>query len=540
MTKPSHKNILAGLLAFAGLAAASASARAQLRPDEVLVIYDSRNADSLAVAEYYAGSAAVPGGVGNIHGARAGVRAFNLATSAQPLAAPGDISYANFTTQIRNPIRTYLTSTGLAQTVRCLVTTKGMPHRVQDTDVPTAGDDPNALITEYSNSDATMAALDTELTLLWTTLDMNEAGGSFDSLADGVIQNPYWRDTNPIRTESNRNNQATKVFTRSGTGPTWLPQGSATSTSRLNPGDIYLVTRLDGPTIADVRGMIDRARNIYYNTSTMVALLDESSSNGVADAAPNSELDNSNSAFAPIWDSDDYETTRDELLADRRFAAGFTQYNAQAGATQFFVGPRLSWSSGILINQPVVLVGTYGSNHAGVPSTTSASPGGTIYATSYNYPNGAIFNTIESYNGRDFGGLGQRPGIAQQQASSFIASGGTFAIANVWEPLADTVGDNRFLSRNFIRGNLSWAEAAMSAIPALSWQQMALGDPLARASRSSEDTNLDQRVTVDDLYTWEAGPTDVNGDGPITLVDRQFIVDAVRSWERADLTTGAQ
>ncbi|MFA6045711.1 MAG: hypothetical protein WC718_12075, partial [Phycisphaerales bacterium] len=72
----------------------------------------------------------------------------------------------------------------------------------------------------------------------------------------------------------------------------------------------------------------------------------------------------------------------------------------------------------------------------------------------------------------------------------------------------------------------------------LSWQQMVVEDPLARAFRSSEDINRDTRVTVDDLYTWEAAPTDVNGDGSINATDRQFVVDALRSWERADVTLG--
>jgi hypothetical protein len=67
---------------------------------------------------------------------------------------------------------------------------------------------------------------------------------------------------------------------------------------------------------------------------------------------------------------------------------------------------------------------------------------------------------------------------------------------------------------------------------------MVVEDPLARAFRSSEDINRDTRVTVDDLYTWEAAPTDVNGDGSINATDRQFVVDALRSWERADVTLG--
>ena len=533
-----HSKTVLRLAGVAALGIAAGAARAQLRPDEVLVIYDSRSADSKAVAEYYAGSAAVPGGVGGLHGARAGVQTFDLATSGQPLAPSGNISYANFDTQIRNPIRAYLLASGQAQTIRCLVTTKGMPHRVQDTTNPSAGDDPNALVTEYSNSDATMASLDTELTMLWISLDQNEAGGAADSRADGVVQNPYWQQSTPIRTTLNTNNRVIKVFSANGTGPTWVPVGTNGSSSRLSPGDLYLVSRLDGPTVADVQGEIDRASHIYYDASTMVTLLDESASNGVADAGANNELDNSASGFPLLRDADDYEITRDEQLADHRFPPAFSMYNALSGAGQFFVGPRYSWTSGILVSQPVVLVASYGANHAGRPSTTTGTAADTIYASSFNYPNGAIFNTIESYNGRDFGGLGQIPAIRQQQAAAFLASGGTFAVCNVWEPLADTVPDNRYLSRNFVRGNLSWVEAAWTSLPALSWQQMVVGDPLARAFRSSEDINHDGRVTADDLYAWEAAPTDVNGDGSTNAADRQYVIDALRSWERAEVTLG--
>jgi hypothetical protein len=108
----------------------------------------------------------------------------------------------------------------------------------------------------------------------------------------------------------------------------------------------------------------------------------------------------------------------------------------------------------------------------------------------------------------------------------------------VWEPLADSVPDNRYLSRNFLRGNLSWAEAAWSAIPGLSWMQMAVGDPLGRPGRSSEDMDANQRVNVDDLYAWEALPRDINGSGVADATDRAFVLNALRSWERADMTQG--
>lgn len=524
----------------AGIALVALHGRApgQLRPEEVLVLYDSRNADSLAVAEYYAGSKNVPGGAGGLPGARPGVRVLDLASTGAPLAAPGNISFTDYAARLRNPVRTWLTAMGLSGKIRSLVTTKGMPHRLLDTDFPACGDNPTNLVNEYNASDATCASVDAELALLWQNTETGEAGGPGDSKLDGVIVNPFWKSTTPIWTFPQTNITVQKTFTGNGPGPTWQSFGATGSPTRFSPGDMYLVSRLDGTTVADVRGMIDRAQRILYDVDAHVVLLDESDSNGLADSASNSEFDNIDTAFPALRDADDYEVTRNELQADTRFAAGFTRYDAASGGGAFFVGPRLSWQGSVLlVNEPVVLLATYGANHNGRPFTTGGTIASTIYGTSFNYPNGAIFNTIESYNGRDFAGLGQLDYAMQQQAASFLAAGGTFALGNVWEPLADTVPDNRYLARNFVRGNLSWAEAAWSAIPALSWMQMVLGDPLARPFRTSEDINRDGRVDIDDLYAWEASPADVDRNGSTNAADRAFVVNALRSWERADMLT---
>jgi hypothetical protein len=84
-------------------------------------------------------------------------------------------------------------------------------------------------------------------------------------------------------------------------------------------------------------------------------------------------------------------------------------------------------------------------------------------------------------------------------------------------------------------GNLSWAEAAYSALPALSWQQIVVGDPLARVKRSSEDVNSDGDVDINDLYTWERTPSDINRSGVADQTDKRFIENALRSGEFQDL-----
>ncbi len=524
-------------------------ASAQIRADEVLVVYDSRltatgvggtGFPSRDVAEYYAGSSAVPGGVGGLAGVRRGVRTFDLATSGAAATSGPNITWTNFADRLRAPIRSFITSRGLAQRVRVIVLTKGLPHRILDTDAGDIMDFPGSIADEYNTGDITAASVDTELMLLWQNINLNENGGNADSKSDGVIINPYWKSGASITTFTNVNNEVTKTIALgSANGPVWGPGGAAGSSARLTAGDLYLVSRLDGNTVDDVRAIIDRAQDIYVNVNTTALLLDESESNGIADFTANTEFDNSSGAFSGLRDADDYEVTRDAFINDRRWLAAQVRYNAATGFNQFFIGPRVAWQAnhGIPVNDPVMLVASYGLNHLGQPLTTAGVNGGEVYATSYNYVNGAVFSSLESFNCRGFGGLAPLSFARQQQASAFFAAGGTFAVGNVWEPLADSVPDIRYIGQNFLLGNVSFVEAAWSSVPAISWMQVAVGDPLARVARSSEDINNDGRVTIDDVYAWERAPVDVNRNLVTDAADRLFILRAVRAPERTNTFT---
>jgi hypothetical protein len=538
----------ASIFAAVALAGACGIARAQLAEDQVLVVYDSRIADSKAVAEIYAGSKKVPGGTGVEAGLRPGVWVLDLASTGALMTAPGNIGYNDFRARLLGPIRTYIQSNNLQLKLRCVVTTKGLPHRVMDHDAPLNADfpggNPGEYIPELTGNDETAASVDTELTLVHQDIALTENGLASDSNADGAISNPFWRATRSIVTQNSTNITLPKQWQGSGTGPYWTAFTGAPQANRLVQGDLVLVSRLDGRTIPQVRAMLERSRNIIIDTNTAAVILDE-------DGA---DLDNIGQTFPSMLHGDDYEQTQTALVADRRFSFTFpsappnVRYDNNAGAANFFLGPNISvlGGQGILVTNPVILLATYGSNHGGVPTLAGGGSAGTVYASSYNYAPGAIFNTIESFNGRDFGGLGPFF-IAQQQAADFIASGGTFAVCNVWEPLADSIPDNLFLTQNFVLGNLCWAEAAWSSIPSLSWMQMVIGDPLARAARSNE--NLDTagagatRITIDDLYAWDqlsgAAPTkDVNRSGIADGADRAIVMATLRASERVNMFSG--
>jgi len=552
LPKSTRERIVWGVLGVLATVGAVAPAQAQLRPDHVLVLYDARVPDSRLVAEYYAGSAAVPGGTGGLPGTRPGVRVLDLSTlSGGGFAAPvTTITYTQFAAQLRDPLRTYLTDQDLIHAVRVLVLTKGLPHRLDDTDFPGVGDAPGAMGTEFVGRDATCAAVDSELSLLWQTLDTGEVGGPADSEADGCIVNPYAYFTRigqplgtpravPITAYPTTNILVNKpfraVFTGSSEGQLLIAAPTPID-QRYLAGDMVLVTRLDAPFLENVYAMLDRSvgtapgGRIVVDAATVGAVLDESSSNGVPDAGPNGELDNA-AAFGTgdvfTRSGDDYELSRDRFFAEGAVRPTRVYYNHFAGPDQFIVGPLggIAEGGGIIVSDPLILLSTEGSNHGG------GEPGccsGSLYPYSFNYAPGAVFNSIESFNGRAFGGLA---GNGQAQVSDFIRAGGTFGLGNVWEPFSFSVPDTVFCVNNFLQGNLTWVEAAWTAMPVCSWQQLVIGDPLARIARTRDDLDANGSVDIDDLFRWYESPSDVNGDGSVNDTDARVLEVSIRGVE---------
>jgi hypothetical protein len=517
------------------IACASAAARGQLRESQTLVVYDSRIAESAAVQSFYMG----------VH---PGVRTLDISTlmtaGAMPAGvfpAQSDIDYTTFKSNLRDPLRAYLNAAGLAYRVRCIVMTKGLPHRVLNigTNSPMfagIGDNPGWINIAFNTSvgannyggNLTYCSVDAELTLLWQNLDAGENGAPGDSHADGMIDNPFWRAAQTINAYSTKNMQVAKTWLMPGGGNDglyWLNPSNATLATTLTPGDIYLVCRLDGNTVADVQGMITRAQNISIPLLTAKVMLD----------SDGSTLDGTGNPSA-LDAGADYTLTKSAFSTDGRFLGINVVKDTGTNFTGFWVGPNVSYASANngpphVLTQAVIMLGSFGANHAGVSGNNSSAA--TTYGTSFNFLPGAIFNSIESYNGRAFGGLGQNPFVSQQQAADVLAGAGgaTFSTCNVWEPLSISIADCEQLAKNFILGNMTWGEAAYAAMPALSWQQMAVGDPLARARRDREDANADGRIGIDDLYAWNAAPVDLNNNTLGDNTDFLILEKSVRAFE---------
>lgn len=555
-----------GLLGVAG--GLATPAMAQLRPEQVLVVYDSRISDSKAVAEYYAGSAAIPGGTQARPGTRRGVRVFDLASTALPAMTTPDIDRPTFKARLRDPLRTWLNTNDPSGQVRCLVMTRGLPFRLlNDGATSYVGDNPSLAGQFFTNAQYSAASVDSELTLLYQDLDGNPPTTT-QPYANGAILNPYWAgamsrglttvtySVPPIGGWTTARRKAQRSFSILGGLPAGLwwgavPLNSPNSTSApsnavLTPGDIYLVTRLDAATLAGTTAMLDRSLAISPNVNSVALVLDESGSDGVANTVDNAELDNSaypGGITSPGYGGDDWEQAAGTLTADGRFAPSNVIYNAAGNNTGFVVGPNINYQGqGLVVSTPLLLLTHYGANSAGdAPgentNPVAAQPARSSYVRSFNLAPGAAMNSMESYNGRCLGGL--TPLVGQASIADFIDAGGTFAIGNVWEPFSMTIADSAQIVRNFYLGQLSWGEAAYTAVPFLSFQQIVIGDPLARVARSTEDRTADGRITIDDLYAYEAAPADLNRSGTITDADRQLVINAARASRDQDMR-GAQ
>jgi uncharacterized protein (TIGR03790 family) len=128
------------------------------------------------------------------------------------------ISRTNFDNEIRIPIEDYLTSNGLENTINFIVTTKGVPLRISEED--SSDDDWNNPIT------IDRASVDSELTLILGSYSMFIGGGGFMMTTPiTYMQNPYF---------------------------------NASDDFSHTTYDIYLVTRLTGYDVDDIKAYIDK------------------------------------------------------------------------------------------------------------------------------------------------------------------------------------------------------------------------------------------------------------------------------------------
>ncbi len=224
--------------------------------------------------------------------------------------------------------------------------------------------------------------------------------------------------------------------------------------------DMLLTSRLDGFSVEDVTSSIDRSQRAFVGWPELGLLLDDD-----PDAAGGSV--------------DRMERLSSDVLTPH-------QVPHVHDPTDAFVQT--------VAGQVIGYVGH---------GTNGGAPGGYLHNENHGLQvqvaPGAVFHTYESYNAWSFQEGGNRMG--QGLVAEWIALGGSAGLGHVHEPraTATSIADESHVFEMLLSG-YTWAEAAWSATPQLSFVNTVVGDPLMRWRQVVPgDANCDGIVDVGDL-----------------------------------------
>ncbi len=388
-----------------------------LNPSDVVVLYNEDSPDGIEIANYYA----------------------QVYPEVQLLGLQG-VSTAEQVSQDHylNVIRPQVLA-GISQTTAVIVTTKGLPLRIENT-APNPGTYPGwrgepfgiPILDDWWEP---YSSLESEL----TRVDLIDSAAMMGDQADFMSPPSFPYDT--------KHHAANPYFN---TPLVFERKDSGTEGMRLT-------SRLDGFTVDDVKGMIDRAQLAFNLPSQQIV---------IADNDPN----------APAAGVD-----RIQELA----------FNVLEPLGQAFVYDDTTAN---IVDSPWPVIGyvSHGSHATGAGSNS-------IDNLQFDIANGAVLHTWESFNAYSFQDGNNKFG--QGLVGEWIAAGGTAALGHVEEPGASaaTVANEDIFFDMLLQG-FTLAEAAWSATPQLSFVNTVIGDPLMRLREwSPGDANLDGVVSVGDL-----------------------------------------
>ena len=425
-------------------------AEAALSPSNVLVLFNAADAESSAIASYYAQK-------------RPGVRLLGL----NGVSTSEEVSANYYLSTIRPQILP-----ALDDTTDVIVTTKGLPLRIRiDQANPKTYTDPFGVTRSISNGNwKRYSSLESELTRIDTISTPQQMGDQTTYFTPSPIlaTNPYyWQSTD----------------------------------FSYDQFDIRLSSRLDGFTVADVQGMIDRSSQAYMGVGST-----NNPFHFVLDDDPN----------AAGSSADNMERLDEQVLQPRGLPH---TYDA---SDDFVQAPAVGYP-----DSSVVIGYVSHGVHGGAPPTYLSDEDAGIH---FQLANGAVFASWESYNAQTFAaGASQSQGLI----ADWIARGGTAGLGHVAEPLASsiTVAREDSLFDRLLNG-MSWIEAAWSATYQLSYVNTVVGDPLMRFNTwIPGDVNLDGVVDPRDVaaiqHAWlHPGGFyngDLNGDGLVDTGDYNIV-----------------
>ncbi len=449
-----------------------------VEPANVLVLYNSASPEGAQIADYYR----------QVH---PGVHTLALTG----VSSAEEITHSEYLSTIRPQVVSGLQGLESAPgtTIDVIVTTKGLPLRIQTTQnfasYPASYSDPQGnLHNVYSSSWRQYSSLESELTRVDTFSTWKQMLDQtwWDPLLPSAARNPYYNAGTPF-------DHANPAF-----------------------GGIRLTSRLDGFTVADVTGSIDRAQRAL--TGPYGFVLDDD----------------------PSKTYDRMPELVSQVLAPRGVPYLYDN-------TSTFVGD---------FQGPVIGYVGHGTNQSSTP------PGYILDSTSglqFDLASGAVFHTWESFNAHSFSSTSSYSG--QGLVAEWLARGGTAGVGQVEEPGANVnnVANEDTMFQMLLDG-YTWVEAAWGATNQLSFVNTVVGDPLmVWRPLTPGDADMDGRVGSSDLASLSAnwgrqgtgggsmwGMGDFNGDGRVGSEDLAYIAanwGMLSAWAApgagADITSGA-
>lgn len=373
------------LLAAAALPVLAAPA--PIPPEAVAIVFNSDDASSANIATYYAEARQIP--EGNLVGL--------------PITETGTISRADYDAQIRDPLAEVFEEKGWWQRardasgllvpvknrIRVLVCVRGVPYRIARVPVPPPPEGSDEKPPAPAPLERDEAAVDSELNLL---------GISGYKIA-GPMKNPYFK------------------------------MDRAITEAPLDP--ILLVTRLDAPTEADCKRLVDDALAAEQEGLWGMAYLDLA-------------LKGQNYKMGDDWI---------EAIAKR---------NAEVGIPTVIDRARDTFVTNYPMRDAALYFGWY-----------TGHRNGPFLDPEFTFARGAVAAHLHSFSATD-----------PRNASRFwvgpiIAKGASATVGNVYEPYLHLTHHFDILHDRLLKG-YTLAEAATMSSPAFSWQNLVVGDPLYR------------------------------------------------------------
>lgn len=458
-----------------------------------------------------------------------------LADGASSTANPADeiLSRADFESLIAQPTRDHLVSQGIVDRTYVIITTAGMPYRIEDTDptfanvvMPAASD---AGMTVANRHLVNAASVEAELSVLFQLDPLLPDG--VRAPINGRLINPYqgyrnsikkWafdRDVINNRTQFRWANMW-RISRSALMEGEFNGQGYPALNRRMCPSDIYLVARLDGPRLTGeypvhaVYEMLLRSAMVSDPTHPEFVGLSQVNSVVAFDHSPTPPAPGI-FAFTQIYNMPpqfptlDYDThpvppggeeySGAFSVANHFFrghewvtgspatvgATGSASVSLTLGATSLWDDTATILNGDLLLeNQAIIALQTYGRNGGDGRPADYLLKSGPDVGPLFTCAPGAVFSSLESFNAVT---MFLDPSINQGKICEFIEMGGTAAVGHSFEPEGGAIIQSEFLVSNYLRdddfngvADMTLIEAVYTAMPYLSWTEVFIGDPLTR------------------------------------------------------------